>query len=306
MADLNTDQRQTRSRRLANMLVVLLCSVLLSACIDIEVRSEYRLDGTASHVIQIEIAYVPADSTEHEDIESILTNLEQQITETGMDYERIDAPGLTTVRISGSTGEGQEAGASLNGMLNATGLNATPGVTAPFRGTFGSETGAIGGSAYTLDLVVDGELLFNNIVIDRTGRDDEAHREAVSMTYVATLPGTISDTNGTQIDDDTVRWDVPFDAVTELKATSRTGSTGSAVLFIIVGVAAAIVILGIALVLGRFFAGRQRMPTVLGSGIHRLPGQQTITREGVWVARKISGLTRKLSRSRPDKPADER
>lgn len=284
---------------------MLLNAVILSACVDVEVLSEYRLDGTASHTVNIEIDHTAADGVRPEDIDTILATLEQRSADAGLEFERSETAGVTTVRMSGTTAEGEEAGAAINGLLNATGLSASPGITAPFRGTFTRETGAIGGSVYTLDLEVDGEILLDSVAVNLLGRSDAERREAVSLRYVATLPGDISSTSGEKLTDDTVRWPVPFNVVTELDATSRTGGTGSVALFIIGGIIVAIVMLIIAIGFGWYLAGRKRLPTVLGGALHRLPGQQTITREGVWVSRRLRGVTQRLSRNKSETSADE-
>lgn len=278
----------------------------MSGCVDVEVTSDYREDGSASHVVQLRIEHVSANRSESDDLQAVLRDLEQRSIDSGLQFERVDETGLTTVRIIAETAEGQEAGAALNSLINATGINSTPGVTAPFRGTFSRETGAIGGSSYHLDLIVDGSLLFESVVNDRFSGTPEEQRAAVSMTYVATFPGDVTDTSGEQIDDRSVRWDVPFEGETDLSATASTGGAGSAALFIIVGLVAAILILVVAIVFGRYFAGRKRISTTLGGAIHRLPGQQTITHEGVWVAARFHALVHRLTGRKPEPPAQEK
>jgi hypothetical protein len=295
----------TFRRHLVAVLLSIIAAGLMSACVDVEVSSDYRLDGSASHAIEIQIEYIPSDRSEADDLHAILTELEERSTNAGLEFERSEAAGLTSVRISGTTSEGQEAGAALNSLINATGINIAPGVTAPFRGTFQRQTGAIGGSSYILDLSVDGELLFESVVFERLTVPVEERREVVSLVYVATFPGDVTETTGEKIGDRTVRWVIPFEGVTELSATARTGGTGSAVLFISVGVAAVVVIIAIAGGLGWYLARRKRLSAMLGGAIHRLPGQQTITHEGIWVARKISGLTRRLTGHKPDGPAEK-
>jgi hypothetical protein len=279
-----------------------LIASLLSACVDIELSSEYHIDGTASHAVRIQVAYVPTDREDVDNMEAILADLEERTINAGLEYERSDEPGVVTIQISGTTSEGEEAGAALNSLLNATGLNASPGVTAPFRGTFEREAGAVGGSSYTLDLSVDGALLFESVVIERVNSDPSLQRESVSMFYVASFPGDVTETSGEELDDRTVRWEIPFDGTTELTATARTGGAGSAALFIIVGVAALIVIIAIAAGLAWYFSRRKRLSMTLGGAIHRIPGQQTVTSEGIWVARKINEFTYRLGRNRREPP----
>ena len=295
----------TYRRHLAVALLSIIAAGLMSACVDVEVSSDYLLDGSARHAIEIQIEHIPSDRSESDDLVAILSVLEERSTNAGLEFERTEQAGLTRVRISGTTSEGQEAGAALNSLINATGINIAPGVTAPFRGTFQRQTGAIGGSSYILDLSVDGELLFESVVFERLTVPVEERREVVSLVYLATFPGDVTETNGEKIGDRTVRWMVPFEGVTDLGATARTGGAGSAALFIIVGVAAAAVIVAVAAGLGVYLARRKRLSAMLGGAIHRLPGQQTITHEGIWVARKISGLTRRLTGHKPDGPVEK-
>lgn len=298
-----TRRHRPRKQRWISVPLLLIVALLtLSACVDVELGSEYRSDGSASHTIQIRIEFVPADREDVEDMNAVLADLEERTINSGLEFERSDESGVVSIRISGTTSEGQEAGAALNSLLNATGINASPGVTAPFRGTFQRETGAIGGSSYTLDLSVDGEMLFESVVIDRLSSNDQTSRSAVNMVYIATFPGDVTRTTGEKIADDTVRWEIPFTGVTDLSATSRTGGPGSIALFVVGGVAVAIIILIIAVALGWYLARRNRLSMTLRGGIHRIPGQQTITREGIWVARKVNNLTHRFHRDRSGPP----
>lgn len=302
----STSRRWLVASRLARILTIVVATLLLSACVDVEIGSEYRLDGTATHSIQIAISQQPAEGARPEQVEDFLENLEQQAAGAGFDFVRTEQQDTTTVRITGTTGDSLDAGASINGLINATGLNTSPGVTAPFRGTFARETGAVGGTVYTLDLSVDGQLLLESVEVSGPSERETALRDALTVHYVATLPGDITETTGEQIDDDTVRWEIPRSGETALSATSRTGGSGSAALFIAVGLVAIGAVIVIALALGWYFAGRDRLANVLGGALHRLPGQRTITTEGAWVAAKISGLTHRLSRKNRDGPEDTR
>ncbi|CAN5828143.1 hypothetical protein BH20CHL1_BH20CHL1_01150 [soil metagenome] len=306
MANQTTTKRQFHGFRPARIFSLLIVAVLFSACVDVEIGSEYRLDGSATHSIQIVISQDPDERVTPGQIAGFLSDLEQQALDAGLEFTRNEGRGATTVRITGTTSDGQDAGASINGLINATGLNTSPGVTAPFRGTFTRGTGAVGGTAYILDLSVDGQLLFASLASAVTDDQEAALRETLTMHYSATLPGDITETTGEQLNDSTVRWEIPPDTETQLQATSRTGGSGSAALFIVLGVAAIVAGILIAAGLGWYFARRKRLTNALGGALHRLPGQRTITTEGAWVAARIGGLTRRLSRSKPDEPADER
>ncbi len=277
-------------RRALPALLAILLGIILSGCVEIEMRSEYRQDGSASHTIKLQVAYVPANRDEADDLSSILDELEERSVAAGLEFERTEETGLITVLVTGTTAEGQEAGASLNSMINATGINASPGVAAPFRGTFQRQTGPVGGSSYVLDLTVDGELLFESVVIERLNSPRSAWRNAVNMTYVATLPGNIVETSGEQLDSQTAHWTIANNGVTELDATARTGGFGSAMLFVIAGAAAMVVAIGLGVGFGWYFSRRRRLALTLSGPLHRIPDQQTITPEGIWVARKISGV----------------
>ncbi len=301
-----TTKRQFRISRWTRVLSLLIVTLLFSACINVEIGSEYRLDGSATHSIQIAIPQQPEEGVTTAEVAEFLDDLEEQATDAGFAFSRTESQSITTVRVTGTTSDGQDAGASINGLINATGLNAAPGVAAPFRGTFTRETGAIGGTIYDLSLTVDGQMLFESIAVAATDDQQAALRDALTMYYVATLPGDISETTGERVDDSTVRWQIAPVGETALYAASRTGGSGSAALFIVAGLAAIVVVIVIAAVLGWYLARRKRLANALGSPLHRLPGQRTITKEGEWVAIKIGGLTRRLSRPKPDKPADDR
>ena len=280
----------------------MLFAFLFSACVDIELNSEYRIDGTASHAVRIQVEYVPTNRSDVDDMEAVLADLEERATNAGLEYKRSDEPGIVTVVISGTSSESVEAGAALNSLINATGLNASPGVTAPFRGTFTREAEAFGGSSYILDLSVDGELLFESVVIERVSSDPSQRRESVSMYYVASFPGEVTETTGELLDDRTVRWEIPFDGTTDLSATASTGGPGSAALFLVVGVVALVVIIALAAGFAWYFSRRKRLSMTLGGAIHRIPGQQSVTSEGIWVARKVNELTHRLRGDRREPP----
>lgn len=300
MATQTTTKWQFHSFGPAQILSLLIATVLFSACVDVEIGSEYLLDGSATHSIQIAISQEPDERVTPGEIAGFLSDLEQQATDAGLEFARSEGQGVTTVRITGTTSDGEDAGASINGLINATGLNALAGVTAPFRGTFARETGAVGGTAYILDLSVDGQLLFDSVAVTVTDEQETALRETLTMHYDATLPGDVTETGGEQLNDNTVRWEIPPDVETQIQATSRIGGSGSAALFIVLGIVAIVAVIIIATGLGWYFARRARLANALGGALHRLPGQQTITTEGAWVAAKISGLTRRLSRTKPD------
>lgn len=300
MATRTTTNRSFGSHRLGRVLALLIAMLFFSACVDVEIRSEYLLDGSATHSIQIVISREPDERVAPEEIEGFLDDLKRQSIDAGLEFTRSDTPVSTTVRIIGTTSDGQDAGAAINGLINATGLNASPGVTAPFRGTFARETGAVGGTAYILDLMVDGQLLFDSVAVAVDDEREAVLRETLTMHYEATLPGDITETGGELLNNSTVRWQIPLSGEVDLDATSRTGGSGSAALFIILGIVTTIAVILIAAGLGWYFARRKRLSNALGGALHRLPGQRTITTEGAWVAAKISGLTRRLSRSKPD------
>lgn len=305
VATRTTIRRPFRSHGLERILALLTATLLFSACVDVEIGSEYLLDGSATHSIQIVISREPDERVTPAEINRFLDALEQQSSDAGLEFIRSDTQNSTAMRILGTTSDGEDAGAAINGLINATGLNTSPGVTAPFRGTFARETGAVGGTAYTLDLSVDGQMLFDSVAETVNDEQEAALRETLTMHYEATVPGDVTETGGELLDEGTVRWQIPLSGEINLLATSRTGGSGSAALFIILGIVAMIAVILIAAGLGWYIARRKRLSNALGGPLHRLPGQRTITTEGAWVAARISGLTRRLSRSKADKSGDE-
>lgn len=306
MATTASDIGKRLRRRIVPALMAILLALVLSGCVEIEMRSEYRQDGSASHTIQIQVAYVPANRDEADDLTAILLELQERSVAAGLEYEQAEDAGTITVLITGTTSEGQEAGAALNSMINATGINASPGVAAPFRGTFQRQTGAVGGSSYVLDLTVDGELLFESVVIERLNSPRSAWRNAVKMTYVASMPGNIVETSGEKLDSKTVRWVIANTGTTDLDVTARTGGLGSAVLFVISGAVAMAVAIGLGVGFGWYFSRRRRLAVTLSGPLHRIPDQQTITPEGIWVARKISGVINWLQNTESALPGEDR
>jgi hypothetical protein len=82
------------------------------------------------------------------------------------------------------------------------------------------------------------------------------------ITYTATLPGEISETNGTDLGNGKVEWELPMTGKTEIMAISEEGSASSGGLLIIGGLIALLLLGGVA---GVFLLTRRRTPAPAAS-----------------------------------------
>lgn len=280
------------------LLLFIILAVLLTGCARTSFQSTFNGDGSASHQIAITLPREQFEEAEQGDAADVIASLRERTDAAGLRVSRTLTAESVTIHIVSDTTNALEVGGALNSLVNATGITAEPGINAPFIGEFRQEKGALGGSSYVLDLTVNGEQLFQGLyqfalVIEPSLSEDQ-FREALTIDYVAQLPGQIDETTGDQIDNHTVRWEIPFDRTIELRATSSTSPQHAAMLFIGGGVAVLILLLAIGLASGLILIQWRRLTAHLARISATLPRGSTITAPGIWVSQRLSGLVRRL------------
>jgi hypothetical protein len=226
----------------------------LTGCGSAEFASEFHADGSARHTLEISIPTSELSEADAARISSFFTKIDQQSADNGLDVVRFQSGPLLVFRVSREVENAEDVGAALNGLLNASGLNSSPGITAPFSGVFRQESRPVGGRAYELNLTANGDELFEAITQETGATADPSWpadlRESFRVQYVATMPGRVTETNGMEADDGELIWDMPLTGVTTMTARSTLSSGGGATAFVVIAIAAGVVIAGFGLWLG--------------------------------------------------------
>lgn len=256
------------ARALAMMPLFVVALVVFSACGKASFGSTFRASGTATHELRIAVDRAAIDANRADAVNEALVLAEERARTGGLDARRIGSNAEVGLLVSSNTDDATDTGAALNTLINS--LSPSQGVApvAPFIGTFGQDSPALGGNEYQLSLVVDGALLqdaFNALTADLvgTGLIDETP-VAFEVTYQATMPGDIKESDGESIDNDTVRWALPLNAVTEVNAVSSVGKTTPWLLVLgtTLGISALIGV--VALLVLRILSRRGRPPAIAG------------------------------------------
>jgi hypothetical protein len=263
-----------RPRR-ATSLVALSCGVLLallSGCARMEIGSQFREDGSATHSIMVDFDRAALDDAALARVQQQLPVVERQARDNGYTTERIDTASDLGLRVTSTTDDATDPSAALNSLFNSLNDNLEAGPFAPFTGAYERQSGAVGGNAWALDLTVDADLLYRGLM-DALGVNAGALtiddlRQNLTLSYVATLPGEVKDTNGERVDDATVRWDLPPSGTATLSAESKLAKKGSTAWFILAAIGSFIGVVLVAALVGvillrRRRAGHSRLPLTL-------------------------------------------
>lgn len=251
---------QVRMRaRVCRTMVWLLaaCGVLVgTGCVQVTVESAFESDGVR-HSIGGAIDRGALRQLEQTGLDTrLLTEPDaaRQLAEArGLTYEPIDTAEQIGARFSRTFSDGSDVGASLTALLGALVPEGGSMPAGVFTGTFTSD-----GEAWTFALTVDVDRL---LAAFGAPGDGDASRavldQVVDLTYEATFPGRIQETNGTRLDDRQVRWDLAAGGVTRLSAAGVVSAgDGGSTWWLVLLFGGGIVALG--LVLGYWWATRRR------------------------------------------------
>ena len=287
--------QQIRSRwKLA--LVSLATTLLISACVPVRFTSEFQRTGAAVHTLSVTF---PRDAYESADAAGETTawnEISSNAADAGMRASKTVDTDTVTLNVSIERPDGEDAGAALNSLLNVTGINPSPGISAPFSGYFRQEGAAIGGSNFVLDMTINGEQLYDAAAASEPakGLSREIVEEEVPMIYEVTVPGTLLDSTGEETLRGTVRWDIEPDETVFTRTETSAGDTGRAALFIAAAIASATAVAVLAAIVGWVLVKRPRLATSIASSARHFPRRTTITSEGVWVTRHINQIVERF------------
>lgn len=264
-----------RLRRRCHTFVTLLSLVIVllitSSCATVAMESDFREDGSARHTVETTIekgALEQLASIAGADISQIFTaqdEAERRAEEAGLEYERIDTDRLIGARVSKTVDDARDIGATFNQLIS----QATAGVGGDGAERLQAVDGAVTGT-YTqdgdrasIDMMVDSDRILG-VLGGLAGGDGslpisiDQLSSFVDITYTASLPGEIVETNGGQVDDNTALWDIPLTGQTRIIAVAEGSGSGGSSLLPLIGL-----LVLLALLLGAavfFFVVMQRRP----------------------------------------------
>ena len=205
-----------------------LAVLLLGGCIEAEMKSEFDNDGSAVHSYTLQLEKDQMDllgGLGGGDVDEQL-NFEEAVAQAqqlGLDAEGIEKAqrGLHRLPRSGRRSRTtRDIGAVYNEIFEAS---ATDG-PAPTDAVVGSYTRD--GDDWVLNLTVDSDVMFNSSGLEEQGQWAEDAEDFITFTYVAVMPGEIRETQGEEIGDNTVQWELPVSGQdTDLRAVSAGGGS---------------------------------------------------------------------------------
>lgn len=211
--------------RIVMMLVIGV--TLLAGCASVRFGSTFTETGTATHTLEITLPRASMTELDLARVERQIADAEMNARAGGLTTARIDNPETIGIRVINTTQDATDAGLALNSIFNTLVTNEETGPVAPFQGTFDRVSEAVGGNSFKLSMTVDGDLLYSAVAKYAPGHPQfstpEGVRELVSIEYLVTMPGEVTDTNGGRRGEGGVLWTIPLQGPTELEARSTVG-----------------------------------------------------------------------------------
>ena len=251
------------------------CVLLFAGCASVRFGSTFNEDGTATHTLEVTVPRASMNEQDVARVERQIADVELNARSGGLATARIDNPDSIGIRVINTTQDATDAGLALNSIFNTLVVDPTRGPVAPFQGTFGQVSGAVGGNSFELSLTVDGDLLYEAAANVAPGHPQfstpEGVREIVQIEYRVTMPGEITSTNGGLAGEGSAFWIIPLEGPTQLEARSTVGKDtpwGWTILAIAGALAMVAVTAGLVwtILLNRRRAGRMRIPLALHVG----------------------------------------
>jgi hypothetical protein len=249
---------QTR-RLLGLTLLATLIGVLLAGCTTVTATSTFEVNGDATHSLAL---VVPRDAVPQDDMSNLqhaLDEAAERAAEDGLTVQRVDTSTQLGIHISSSTKEAVDTAAALNSLVNSMLGSPDTGPIALFQGTYERTNPAVGGNEFDLKLTIRGEAIHDAFeqVLPAASLDRDPE-EIVSISYSATMPGKIRETNGEKVNDSTVRWTVPLYGDTTMEATSTVGKDTPWALLVLTIIGAVAVVALITLAVTRLLIAHRR------------------------------------------------
>ncbi|CAN5533769.1 hypothetical protein BH23CHL2_BH23CHL2_16110 [soil metagenome] len=277
-------------------------ALALTSCVQVEFRSDFERDGTSLHTLSVVVPRDMFEAAEDEGAAEAFNEISSRAADAGLTASRIITAETVTMRISTERPDGEDAGAALNNLLNATGINQDPGISAPFSGFFRQQTAAVGGSNFVLEMKIDGELLYDAAASTDIASEENRNRieENLTIHYRVTVPGNVEDSTGVELEPGTLEWSVAPDAMVDARTVTSAGDSDRAALFVAAAIVSAVGVVVLAASVGWVLVRRPNLATSIATAASHFPRRTTITGEGLWVSRRVRRIVvRFWNRSAP-------
>lgn len=270
-------------------LAILAALLASTGCVQVEFTSEFQRDGTAVHALSVIVPREQYEAAEAAGQTAEFEEISRSAADAGLQASKRVTDDEVILRVSTERPDGEDTGAALNSLLNATGINESPGISAPFSGFYQQEGAAVGGSNFVLDMTIDGELLYDSVASTdaASGYSRDEIEENVSIGYQVSVPGDLINSTGIEVEPGTVRWEIEPGETISTQTEASAGAPSRAVLFVAAGVASAIGAIVLAILIGLVLVRRPRLATSISNASLHFPRRTTFTREGIWVARQV-------------------
>jgi hypothetical protein len=248
------------AHRSSALAAVIATALVLSGCIEADMRSEFRDDGSAVHTytLQIEkdsleaLGGLAGDSEQLNFDDAVL-----QAEELGLEAEAIDNDDYMGFRVSKEVEDNEDIGATFGELFAGTATDG-PAPTGAVTGSYVKD-----GDDWVLDLTIDSDQMFNASGLEEQGQSAEQMENFITFTYTAVMPGDIRETNGDEVGDNTVEWELPITGQTEIRAVAAGGGGGGSNSSIILIALIALLLLGALVAIWLFTQRRRPEPAVV-------------------------------------------
>ncbi|MFW6075985.1 MAG: hypothetical protein ACOC9Y_10340, partial [Chloroflexota bacterium] len=117
-------------KHLRLLFVLVLPALLFAGCAEVEFRSVFERDGSGRHSFSVTFPREALEAAEEEGAETTIDMVREQSDEAGLRVERTLFNDQVELTITAQDAIPGEAGAALNNLLNSSGINANPGISA--------------------------------------------------------------------------------------------------------------------------------------------------------------------------------
>jgi hypothetical protein len=233
----------THRRWCIGLVSALALTFFVGGCIDAELQSEFREDGSAVHTLTYTFNKEQmAAFGEQGQAAMDFSAAETQARERGLGFERIETEEVAGFRVWKEVADGSDITGTFNEL---TAASTTEDGTAPVNAVTGTLERS--GDEYTLNVVIDSTQLFQSGGQEIDPAQLQQMSAFIQIAYIAVMPGEITETNGERLEANRVRWELPLTGQTEVRAVSSLsgGGSGGAGTLVLIGLIALLVLGGL-------------------------------------------------------------
>jgi hypothetical protein len=220
---------------------LLAVGLVVASCVTVTAESEINNDLSGTHTLTVTMDRSALESLGDEfNPDDVQEEMTPDNVPEGYEVEVIDTEDEVGSTISTTVDDSSQLGDVLNDLFNAGDTEAEP--VEPFSGTLERD-----GNTYRLNVTVDGNELAQSgeesVGGEDTGFDMD---QLLDMTYTIYLPGELQETNGVELEDGGIQWELPTSGTLDMTAVSETESDSNLLLWLLVGGVSLLVLIGLA------------------------------------------------------------